>query len=306
MRKFEETLQISVRNLQSFGRLYFTPKQLFYEFCRVERLPFGIEPKTAALLFGASIIPASFSRKNKLNILLASGLILGGLALLRKTPHTLPTPVWWNEFKFELEKYLQHHEIEGLLQIEEKVEFANNFPADLTLYGLPKILICETDEIAQMLRANQFHLQTPCAVLSLAEAQPITKVFTKMLERAEKPQVYFLHNASAKSFSLIADLRQTLKLKDEIPLRVLGLRPVHAKRLHLFDQKTQNKQIESFADFSGLDEREKRWLKDGFEAEIAAISPIRLMRVLRRLILGLEIPPNEWQIQLPNKNLGFM
>lgn len=305
MQKFERALQISIENLQSFGRLYFTPKQLFYEFCRQINLPLGIETKTALSIFGFGSVPTMFLPKHKLKFLLTGGIILGGLAFLRKAPHTLSTPISFADFGYLLANYLQTNEIEGLLKIEGKVNFINDFPADLTLFGLPKVLVCETDEIAQMLRANQFHLQTPCAVLSVNEAKPLNKNVKKMLKNAEEPQVYFLHNASLEAFSILKNLRETLDLEEEIPLRPLGLRPVHARRLHLFAEKNGSCKFD-FADLEYLDESEKRWLNRGNSAEISAVSPVRLLRVLRRLILDLEIPPSEWQIQLPQKSLGFM
>jgi hypothetical protein len=301
MRKFERSLQFSIESLQSFGRLYFTPKQLFYEFCRQINSPLGIEAKTAASAFGIGAVPTMFLPKHKLKLLLTGGLILGGLALLRKTPHTLTTPISWEEF----ESYLQNREITGLVQIEKTVEFANDFPADLTLYGLPKVLVCESEEIAQMLRANQFHLQTPCAVLGVQEAKPLGKNVKKMLQRAEYPQVFFLHDASLEALKILRNLRETLDLPDEIPLRPLGLRPVHARRLHLFAEKNVPRKFDFF-DIDFLDESEKNWLLRGNSAEVASVSPVRLMRVLRRLILEMEIPPSEWQIRLPRKQLGFI
>lgn len=303
--KFERALQISIENLQSFGRLYFTSKQLYYEFCREITSPFGIETKTALSIFGVGSVPILFLPKHKLKLLLTGGIILGGLAFLRKTPHTIPAPISFANFEHLLANYLQKHEIESLLKIKEKVKFIHEFPSDLTLFGLPKVLICESDEIAQMLRANQFHLQTPCAVLSLDEAKPLNKNVRIMLEKAEEPQVFFLHNASIEALSILRNLRNTLDLDEKIPLRPLGLRPVHARRLHLFAEKKFSGKT-NFSDLEYLDESERNWLFRGNAAEISAVSPVRLLRVLRRLILGLEIPPSEWQIQLPKRNLGFM
>ncbi len=282
MRNFEKSLLNSLVNLQSFGRLYFTPKQLYYEFCRTSRLPFAVDLKKYAP-------------------------IIGKLSSLVRTPQTIETPVSWPEFEAKLEVYLQNNEIKGLLKIAPNTDFIENFPGDLMLYGLPRLLICESEEIAQMLRANQFHLQTPCGVLSLRAASPLSESFQQMFANAETPQVFFLHNASLRGFSLIEDLRQTLELKDEIPIRPLGLRPVHARRLHLFAIKTENNhRIKHFSGSIYLTESEKRWLENGNMVEVSAVSPVRLMRVLRRMILGLEIPPSDWQISLPKKNLGFM
>lgn len=310
MKRFERKLEIGLANLRSFGKLSFTPKQLFYEFCRVNSLPIGLEPKIAAAVFGLSAIPSIFiakqSQTKAIGLLTASAAVLGTLALFRTIPHTLKPPISWNEFENLLLIYLRNNEISELLEIENEVEFLNEFPSDLMLFGLPRILICESDEIAQMLRANDFHLETPCAVLSLRETTPLNNAFQQMLSRAETPQVFFLHDAGSQGFSLISNLRQTLELNEEIPLRSIGLRPVHARRLHLFARKTQNNFQVNLDDFAYLTDGEKRWLERGFTAEVSAISPARLQRVLRRIILGLEIPSNNWQITLPPKKLGFM
>ncbi len=264
--KFNKKLQISINNLQSFGQIYFTPKQLYYEFCRTLNSPFRF------LTYG-----------NK----------------------TITTPISFEKFDEFLKEYLLRNKIENLLEIKPNIKFTRNFPNDLTLYGLPKILICETDEIAQMLRVNQFHLQTPCAVLSLKEATPIPESFQKMLANAENPQVYFLHNANLPTFMLISILRQTIEMKEDITLRPIGLRPIHAMRLHLFANKTEPQNFD-FSEFIYLNNAEKKWLLDGHSAEVSAISPVRLMRVLRRIILGLEVPISNWQLKLPKKELGFM
>ncbi len=306
MRNFEKSLQKSLANLESFGKLYFTPKQLFYEFCRQQSSPIGLKTKTAATLFGLSAIPtiyfAKSKPKNALGLLTASAFAFSALAISKQIPRTLSSTISWSEFQANLSDYLQNNEIYGLLKIEKYVNFANKIPDDLTLYGLPKLLICESDEIAQMLRLNQFHLQTPCAVLSLREVNPLSENMQKMLLCAEEPKVFFLHDASEQAFTFIPNLRQTLALKAEIPLHPLGLRPIHARRLHLFAEKNTASN-NNLSEIDYLEESEKTWLKNGFTAEVAAVSPIRLLRVLRRLILGVEIPTNSF---LPQRSLGFM
>ena len=220
-------------------------------------------------------------------------------------PKTQTPQISWNEFEERLSPHLKENKIDGLLEIESKAEFKNDFPVDLTLYGLPRLLLCESDEIAQMLRANQFHLQTPCGVLSVHEATPLSEVCQKMLSLAEDPQIFFLHNANLAAFSLIKNLRQTLQIAENISLRPIGLRPVHAQRLQLFANKTKSNDFD-FSGFTYLSDKEKKWLLQGNSAEVTAISPVRLLRALRRIILGLEIPPSNWPLKLPKKELGFI
>ncbi len=311
MRNFEKSIQKCLQQFESFGKLYFTPKQLFYELCRLQRSPIGLKSTTAAKLFGLSAIPAMFFAKQNpkkvFGFLSASAIAFSALAVSKQIPRTLPPPILWQEFEEKLSNYLQNNKIDGLLKIGKNVKLTNEIPDDLTLYGLPKLLICESDEIAQMLRANQFHLQTPCGVLSLKEASPLSDNFQNMLSSAEEAQVFYLHDASWQAISLIPDLHRILSLNYEIPLRPLGLRPIHAQRLHLFAQKEIDFSPNvDLAKISYLDEKEKTWLKSGFKTEVSAVAPVRLLRVLRRLILGVEVPTRNWQIGLPNKNMGFM
>jgi hypothetical protein len=311
MRNLEKYLRFAAANLNSYEQIYFTPKQLFYEFCRARFSPLGLELKTGAALFGLSAIPAAIFVKNNpkkgLSVLATSAAVIGILTAFKQVPHTLRIPFQWRDFEDCLSDYSQNTTIEGLLQLKQKIDFKDYIPEDLTLYALPKLLICESDEIAQMLRANQFHLQTPCAVLSLCEASPLGENYQKMLGNAEEPKVFFLHDASLESFSILSDLRETIDLNNEIPLQPIGLRPVHAKRLHLFASK-KNISLQNFnlSNFNYLTDTEKRWLNDGNTVEVSAISPVRLLRVLRRIISGFETPPNSFQNILPQKDLGFI
>ncbi len=311
MRNFEKHLQIAAANLNGYEPLFFTPKQLFYEFCRARFSPISIEPKIGAALLGLSAIPAVIfakkSPKKGLGFLAASVAFIGTLTAFGRIPHTLRTPFRWRDFESNLTNYLGNKNIEGLLQIKQTTNFNDSVPSDLTLYALPKLLICESDEIAQMLRANRFHLQTPCAVLSLDQASPLGEMYRKMLLNAEEPKVFYLHDAGLQSFSRLSNLRKITNLGSEIPLQLIGLRPVHAKRLHLFASK-KDVTLQNFdlSNFNHLTDTEKRWLNDGNTAEVSAISPVRLLRVLRRIISGFEPPPSSFQNILPQKDLGFM
>ena len=272
-------LEAGIKNLEGFGRLYFTADQLFYETCRLSGF--------------------SFSRAIRKSIPFA-----GTAVSFPKMPKTIETPLDRRSFDKSLERYLKDHKIMGLLELAT-ARFSDTIPTDLMLYGLPKVLICESDAIAQMLRANQFHLQTPCAVFSLSEAVPLSEKVKTMMKRAENPKIYFLHDASIEAFSKLQKLRQMIELKEDVPLRPLGIRPLHAQRMRLFSKKGTTQGF----DFSGFDyllDAEKEWLLEGNQAEVSGVSPVRLLRVLRRIILGFAPTHGEWQIKLPKKDLGFM
>jgi hypothetical protein len=308
MQSFQRTLTDALDALNEHGALYFTRRQLYYEFCRVLRHPDGLETKSAGALFAATAVTTSILTRHKPNLrtalLSAEAMFFGAMAALRSVPHTLEPPLKFGDFELRLEQFLENTQIPFLIPESAASEFPTTFPYDLKLFGMPRLLICQSLEIARFLRANQFHLQTPCGVLALAEATPLSDEFKTMLLNAETPEVFFLHDASFKGLGYISEIGRLLNIDQEIPVRPLGLRPVHAKRLKLFAVKSECGEVD-FDRFAQLDNREKRWLASGQTAEVSAIQPVRLLRVLRRLILGLEIPENRIRL-LPDKNSGFI
>lgn len=301
-------LRRSFANLSRFGSLRFTREQLYYEVCRTLRPPQGLDLKTAAAVFAAGSLPVlalAGKQKKALGFVAANAALAGGLAWLRKSPHTLETPVSFAAFEKALEIYLKNNPPGGLLG-GEKREFEFEQPTDLPLYGLPRVLVCQSAEIAEMLRANYFHMESSCAVLSLAEAAPLSDVYQKMMKAAEGARVFFLHDASLEAYAQIPFLREQLNLPDAMRLTILGLRPSHAQRMHLFAERAARNLNADLAAISFLLEDEKRWLEAGWLAKVAAVSPVRILRVLRRLVLGLPAPTRFWQISLPARESGFM
>lgn len=184
---------------------------------------------------------------------------------------------------------------------------ADDFPPDLRLYGLPRLLVCESAEIAEMLRANQFHMESSCAVLSLPEDAPLPEIYREMLARTGSGRIFFLHDADFAAYTQILNLRERLALPAAAKLTILGLRPVHAERLHLFAGRKNSFSKSDLESVKFLSEIEKQWLAAGFCAEVATVPPARLLRVLRRLILGLPARSNFWQTPLlPAREAGFM
>ena len=314
MKKISAALDLRLKNPAVSGNLRFTPLQLYYEVCRTVKKPKGLNLRTSAALLTVGALPAFglAGRKTTLSVglLVANALAAGGLLWLRKTPHILTTPFSFEDFENALEIYLRNQpRPTGLLaqNNDEQPQSKNSAPVDLARYGLPRLLICQSPDIAQMLRANNFHLEAACAVLSLAEAAPLGYLRREMLERAGQARIFFLHDASLTALMLLPDLRERLNLPDSASLQILGLRPIHAERLHLFAQQgEQPVGREHLETFSFLSDAEKRWLADGWRAEVAAVSPVRLLRVLRRLALGLPSAQNALKISLPPRELGFM
>ncbi len=313
MKKISAALDLSLKNLAAYGSLRFTPRQLYYETCRRLKKPKGLNWRAATAVLAAGSLPAVglASRKTNLSvaILAANALAGGGLLWLRKTPHTLAPPISFKDFENALENYLQNHQrpVGLLAKINDEQPSINYSPIDLPWYGLPRLLVCQSGEIAQMLRANSFHLEASCAVLSLKEASPLHNIFREMMLRAGQSRVFFLHDASFAAFSILPDLRERLEIPESASsLQILGLRPAHAERLHLFIQQGESVGRENLETLSFLSDVEKCWLANGLRAEVAAVNPVRLLRVLRRLVSGASAAQNSLKFSLPPRELGFM
>lgn len=307
MRNFSAVMASSLRNLESYGNLRFTARQLYYEVCRNLKQPKGFDLPVSAAVFGAGTLPVlGFAAKRKFaiatGVLAVNALVAGGLLWLRSTPHALAPPISW--FKFR-EKFENFQRPPGLIENKNE-KFVFSHPKDLGFYGLPRLLICQSAEIAAMLRENQFHLESSCGILSLAEAAPLPEIFKQMLNRAANPRMFFLHDASFEAYSLLPHLRENLDLPELIQLTILGLRPIHVQRLHLFAMRNPAIENAGLEAITFLSDDEKQWLRQGFCAEVAAVQPVRLLRVLRRLILGLPTRPSFWRFNLPPRESGFM
>jgi hypothetical protein len=312
MTKLDWAINKSLENFAEFGGLFYTRRQLYYEICRFLRSPKGLDYQTAGVLFGlGSAVSLALAMRKKTGLaagfFAVNALGTGALTWLRKTPHNLLPPFSLEEFEQVFENYLQKREHpKGLIETLSSVPKTVGYPSDLTLYGLPHLLICQSGEIAQMLRANRFHLETPCAVLSLCQATPLEVMFLEMLANAPEPKVFYFHDAAKSSYAIIPDLRKRLLLPESISLQIIGLRPLHAQRLHLFVQTDENTENVSLENFEYLNEDEKQWLQAGWQAEVASVNPVRLLRVLRRIILNLPSVSTNWELQLPKRETGFM
>jgi hypothetical protein len=147
---------------------------------------------------------------------------------------------------------------------------------DLLDYGLPRLLICQHDSIAAMLLANDLHMESGTAVLGGTQVvDGVPEPLRAAMERGATT-VYLLHDATA------AGAAWRDGLENGIACRVvpLGLRPEQARALHLV-----------------------RGPSGG--AELAAVPPVHLLRVLRRL-LGKPRPPTGPTSVRGRAGLGFL
>jgi hypothetical protein len=134
---------------------------------------------------------------------------------------------------------------------------------DLIGYALPRVLVCQHERLAAALVANDLHMDSGTAVLGPAAAVRPPAALRAALARAPRPAVFLLHDATAAGTAWRAAAGPAWA-----PARVhaLGLRLPQARMLHLFRT-------------------------EGGGAEVAAVPPDHLLRVLRRTLTGRTRPP---------------
>jgi len=129
---------------------------------------------------------------------------------------------------------------------------------DLLDYAVPRVLVCQHERTAAALVANDLHMESATAVLGPADGAAPPPALRGALLAAPDPAVLLLHDATPAGGAWMAGFGN-----EWAPARVrsLGIRPAQARRLHLFRA-------------------------DGGGAELAAVPPDHLLRVLRRLLSG--------------------
>ncbi len=216
--------------------------------------------------------------------------IRAALARLRWARFTLPTPLDNKRFERHLADWMARHgHPPGLLHeaaLAPAVPLHGREP-DLALYTLPRVLICQSQAIAAMLRANAATMEFGCPVL--AADDPLPAPIAVGLARAPMPQVLLLHDAGPAGFDLGATLAAQLPVN--VQFSSIGLRPDHAARLHLFVQRNQPRASKRTVpqDLTGA---ERRWLLAGWTVEVAAVPPLILLRALRQATGNAPIEPS--------------
>jgi len=198
---------------------------------------------------------------------------------LRRPAFTVAAPVRYEDFRTALR---EHGPIPALLTprpVGPRPAGRHTPEADLFDYGLPRLLICESDDIAQMLRANGVPMESACPVLSAAEL-PLDPRVAGMLESVEGSAVYLLHDASAHGLAFPDRVRALTSIPDGVRVVPLGLRPRQAGSLHSTHLPVRNE-----ADLeSTVDPWESAWLRRNRYVEVAAVRPASLLRTVHRLV----------------------
>ncbi|MEE2060212.1 hypothetical protein [Rhodococcus artemisiae] len=181
--------------------------------------------------------------------------------LPRRPAFTVPALVPDRLFRGALDR---HGTIPGLLESARPLPRGagrNTTEPDLFDYGLPRLLVCESMQVAAMLRANGVPMESACPVVSAADL-PLDPGIAAMLDRAGGATVYVLHDASEKGLDLPARLPALTDIPDGVRVAAIGLIPSQAAPLHLPHAL-------------------------GRAVEVESVNPAVLLRTVHRLVRGI-------------------
>ncbi|MFE7565736.1 hypothetical protein ACFU76_02045 [Streptomyces sp. NPDC057539] len=272
-RLLDRALATAVERAGAPGRIRFTEAQLYYEMCRVLRPP--------------HMVP-------------------------RRLPLTPAPPVRYERFEEALRR---HGAVPGLLEpapdsgsaparaSREPVESSEPSEPDLYDYGLPRLLVCQSRQVARMLLANDVHLEAACPVFA-ADDLPLDPRLVAGLGRVDGAMVHVLHDASVDGVALTARVRDA---HPGVRVSSMGLVPRHATALHLISPRGPAPGPGPGTLPAGLEARERDWLTEGRFAEVESVPPARLLRTVLRLVRGPRTPSHSvWTGLRELRTAGFM
>ncbi|MFE4370100.1 hypothetical protein ACFRMN_18045 [Streptomyces sp. NPDC056835] len=270
-RLLDRALATAVERAGAPGRIRFTELQLYYEMCRVLR--------------PSRLVP-------------------------RRLPLTPAPPVRYERFEEALRR---HGAVPGLLAPasapaparapREPSEPAEPAEPDLYDYGLPRLLVCQSRQVARMLLANDVHLEAACPVFA-AEDLPLDPRLVTGLGRVDGATAHVLHDASTEGIALTARVRDALP---GVRVSSMGLVPRHATALHLISPRGPAPGAGPLTLPAALEPRERDWLAEGRFAEVESVPPARLLRTVLRLVRGPRTPSHSvWTGLRELRTAGFM
>jgi hypothetical protein len=164
---------------------------------------------------------------------------------------------------------------------------------EVSAYSFDRLVVCQSDEIAQMLISNNFHFENNCAILSISGyPQRIFATTMEMLRRNPELKVYAFHDCSPEGMELVNQLRTNPRWFPDGNIVVIdvGLLPrqILASKRGVF---VQSSQISATAAENltplirqNLSDIEIKWLNKGNFVDLESFTPRKLIQVLQRSI----------------------
>jgi len=162
--------------------------------------------------------------------------------------------------------------------------------SDVTFYSFDRLIVVETDAIAQILISNNLHMEYNAAILSICGyPQNIFSTVMAMLRRNQNLTVYTLHNASPQGVAMVHQLTTDPQWFAEQNVTVvdLGLLPRQILAKETYAIYTSQKLAEAAKYLPDevrqrLSPEEIAWLEAGKFMEVEAFGSQKLLQVIRR------------------------
>lgn len=278
----DRVLRTAVEKAGAPGQLHFTERQLYYEMCRVLQ-PWHRAPRRAQFTSAPALTYDAYRDTLRRH---------GPEPVPGLLPPTVPAP--------------------------RRAAGRHTPEPDLFDYGLPRLLVCESDDIAAMLRANGVPTESACPVYGASEL-PLDPGVLRMLALAEHGTVYLLHDASARGLTFPARFARSVDVPEGVRVVPLGLRPRQAGALHLVHGRgpayaavPAHGPAPFVVGGTGpglgfaLSRREREWLRRGRFVELAAVNPASLIRTVHRLVREVRPPRSQLTALRQVRRAGFL
>ncbi len=178
--------------------------------------------------------------------------------------------------------------LEKLLASPRQEALPASIDPEVSAYSFDRAIICDSDEIAQFLIANNIHFENNCAILSISGyPQSIFGTVIEMLQRNADLKVYALHNASPVGVGLVHQLRTSPNwfANKEVTIFDLGISPrqiLETRDMFVQQSQTMAQSARQLPDAvrQGLTAKELAWLDAGNFVELESFTPQKLLRVV--------------------------
>ena len=178
--------------------------------------------------------------------------------------------------------------LEKLLPAPRQESLPASIDPEVSGYSFDRAIICDSDEIAQFLIANNVHFENNCAILSISGyPQSIFDTVIEMLRRNADLKVYALHDANPAGVSLVHQLRTSPNwfANQQVTIFDLGISPrqiLETRDMFVQQSQTMAQSARQLPDAvrQGLTVEELAWLDAGNFVELESFTPQRLLRVV--------------------------
>ncbi len=203
--------------------------------------------------------------------------------------------------------------VEKLLPAPRQNALPASIDPEVSAYSFDRAIICDNDEIAQFLIANNVHFENNCAILSISGyPQSIFDTVIEMLRRNADLKVYALHDANPAGVSLVHQLRTSPNwfADQAVTIFDLGISPRQILETgDMFVQQSQTmaqsaRQLPN-AVRQGLTAQELAWLDAGIFVELESFTPQRLLRVVNYGLAQSGDPQGNEGLILVDDNVGY-